>query len=493
MWRAAVVAALFGIHPLHVESVAWISERKDVLSALFSLAAIYVYVSWTERKSIPRYLLLLALFACAVMSKAIAVTVPCVLLLLDYWPLQRVIEGERHISQLRVAVRLVAEKAPLFLISLGACGMTVWASHDAAALRDLDGLPLNYRAANAAVSYVSYLAKTVFPADLAAFYPHLHDTLPGAAVAMSMALLLAVTAWAVWSFRARPYLIVGWLWFLGVILPVSGLFQVGDQAMADRYTYFSLIGVFLGVVWWCGDWTAKRPQIERMAAAGALALIIVFGGVAWRQTALWRDTATLYEHALAVAPENGVTRQVLANAYLMEGDATRAAAHYERALEFYPKHAQWRALLGYAYQASGDLVRAREQYELALAIAPRNTEALTNLGLLLLEQRDYAGARACLEKVVAILPRHEGPRLNLAIAYALEGSTDAAAREFQRALEIDPESVRAHLNFGSFLIEHGRHAEALPHLEFAAKRDPGARHVLAEARLALLPTPANAQ
>lgn len=470
-WRSWFVAAVFAVHPLHVESVAWVAERKDVLSAFFGLLALHAYVSWTRQPSRTWYGAVCAAFALGVGSKAMVVTLPCAMLLLDYWPLRRFSPATIREIRPRI-VRLIREKAPLFVIAGMASVMTVWASMRDNAVRPLEDLPLSYRLANAAVSYAAYVRKAVWPSDLSVFYPHLFDDLSETAVNRAVIVLAAFTVVALAFIRFRPYLIVGWLWFLGLIVPVSGFFQVGDQAMADRYTYLSLIGLTLWAAWGVPDLLGGGEKRRRTLAAATIVAVLALGAVAWRQTRLWRDTVTLYEHALAVAPDNAVARQVLGNAYLMRNDGAAAEPHLRRALEFHPEHPDWLNKLGYALFLQERRDEAKDLYERALAREPRLADAWNNLGLYYLEAGEYGRAAEHFREVARLRPGHEGPRLNVGIALALQKKYDEAMEEFEAALAIDPESVRAHYNMGALLVERGRYAEALPHLEFVLERRP---------------------
>lgn len=297
LWRSAAVAALFALHPLHVESVAWVAERKDVLSTLFWLLTMAAYLGYVRRPSYGRYAWVLAAFALGLMAKSMLVTLPCALLLLDYWPLRRA----------RRASRLVAEKAPLFALSAAFSAVAVMAQHRGESLMSLEAYPLRWRAANAVVTYVHYLRETVWPTGLAAYYPHPKSALPLWHVAAAGVAILALTVLAVHWRKRRPYLLVGWLWYVGTLVPVIGLVQIGTQGMADRYTYVPSIGVFIALVWGLAE-LAGRLRIPGKATAAALCAV------------------------LAANPNLALAHNNLAYLLAREGEAEGAVAHYEQAI-----------------------------------------------------------------------------------------------------------------------------------------------------------------
>jgi protein O-mannosyl-transferase len=299
-YRSALVAALFAVHPTRVESVAWISERKDVLSGLFWMLALLAYLGWVRRPSAGRYLLVTLALALGLAAKPMVVTLPCVLLLLDFWPLGR--RGLRG---------LIVEKIPLFALSAASSVVTL--HYQRTSMAPLDVLPWDLRLANAAVSYVSYLGKAFLPRNLAVFYPFPME-IPAWKTAGAVLLLALVTALAVWRARKSPWLLVGWLWFLGTLVPVIGLVQVGRQAMADRYTYLPFVGLFLAVVWGTAEWAERRGALRPVLGALAVLAILGLAGMTRAQTRHWRDGVTLFRHALAVTGNNPLARQGLARA-----------------------------------------------------------------------------------------------------------------------------------------------------------------------------------
>lgn len=409
LWRPALVAALFAVHPLHVESVVWIAERKDVLSGLFWMLTLLAYVCYTERPGARRYLLVLAAFGLGLLAKPMLVTLPCVLLLLDYWPLRR-----------PWAPRLVWEKLPLLALSAAACVVTVFAQQAGGAVRTLASVPLWLRVENTLVSYVQYVVKAVRPIDLAVFYPY-PAAVPAWQALAAGAGLAVVTAVAV-RLRCRcPYLLIGWLWFLGTLVPVIGLVQVGEQALADRYSYIPLIGLFLAAVWGGADALARW---RAAGAKGVLAGLILafFSLLTVAQSLYWHDSVTLWEHARAVTPPNAVAENSLGTALEERGNITRAARHYAEAMRLAPENADYRYNFAGALAEQKQLEAAVHEYEAALRIAPDHVQSHINFALLL--ARTGQTARAI-----------EHFRLAGEV-YARRGEAEASAAAFRSAEDL---------------------------------------------------------
>jgi len=508
-WPSALVAALFAWHPLHVESVAWVSERKDVLSTCFGLLALLAYGFYVERPGARRYLLALLAFGLSLLAKPMLVTLPGLLLLLDYWPLGRSAPGAgppaegRGGGRLRRWRRLVWEKAPFFGLSLVSCVVTFLAQKRGGAVASLIHIPLGERVANAATAYAAYLWQTFWPLELAVFYPHpVHPA--GAKVLASLLVLLAVSA-GVFLGR-RPWLIMGWLWFLGALAPVIGLVQVGDHARADRYTYLPLVGLFIGIVWTATGFAAARPA-WRKPLWGLAACVGVLLGLETRvQLAHWKNSETLFRRALAVTgrnylahnnlgnvldlsgrhedakrhyeatlrirPDFAGTHYNLANVLTREGDFDAALQHYRAALALQPNYADAHHNLGVLLARRGRVDEALEHYQAALRSNPAFADAHNSRGNLLFQQGRLDEAAAAYRAALQTRPDFLDARLNLALTLQQAGPADEAAQQYAEAVRRHPESPRAHSDWGILLARRGRLPEAEHHLAEVVRLDP---------------------
>ncbi|UCD86864.1 MAG: tetratricopeptide repeat protein [Desulfobacterales bacterium] len=426
LWGSAFVAALFAVHPLHVESVAWVAERKDVLSTFFLFATMWAYVHYAECPGFTRYLLVLVLFAFGLMAKPMIVTLPFVLLLMDYWPLGRFGFGYskqglpksvdlRH--KISSPLHLVFEKVPLIGLAAGSCVVTFLAQQSGGSLPSLDKLPLNIRIANALVSYISYIGKTIWPAQLTVFYPH-----PGMPPLWKMfactAFLLVVTLLVILTWKKRPYLAVGWLWYLGTLVPVIGLVQVGEQAMADRYTYVPLIGLFVMVVWGVPELGARWRYQRHMLATSmgvALSCLVI---CTYSQVRHWDNATALFKHAVDVTTENYVAHFNLGFALAKQGRTKEAIRHYSEALRINPAWAEAHNILGNALARQGNLRVAVSHYSEALRIKPAMAETHNNLGLALQMLGRLEEAVPHFRQALRIKPDYTQARHNLETALA---------------------------------------------------------------------------
>ena len=399
-----LVAALFAVHPLHVESVAWVSERKDLLSTLFGLLMLGAYAGYARRPGPWRYLLVALSLAASLLAKPMWVTAPFLLLLLDLWPLQR-LEGSSVAADDRCpplpgqsSWRLVTEKLPLLALSAASSAMAVAAQRGSGALMSLEEAGLGERLANALVSYIRYLWKTLWPAGLSPFYPRLAGGIPGWQVAGAAVLLLALSALALRRLRSSPWLLVGWLWFLGTLVPVIGLVQVGSQAMADRYTYLPVVGLFVAVAWegarLAASWGERGRRAARLAGWAAVGLL---SALAFRQIGLWRDHETIFRHAIAVDRDNGRAHLVLSQGLAARGRYPEALLHAQEAVRLEPWYARAHKNLGFVLYRTGLVDEAIAAFRQAIALQP-----------------DFAEAHG-----------------NLAIAYGKKGWTEEAMREMQ--------------------------------------------------------------
>jgi Tfp pilus assembly protein PilF len=458
-WKSLLVAALFAIHPLRVESVAWAAERKDLLAGLFWMLTMLAYGHYARRPRPGRYLLVALSFALGLLAKPMLVTLPCVLLLLDMWPLRR-----------SPTWRLVFEKLPLFALAAVSAIITVIAQRSGGALSSAEILPAGLRAANAATSYISYLWKSIWPSGLAFYYPLSGVSLLPAVLAV---LFLTVATWlAVRSGRRLPYLPVGWLWFLGTLVPVIGLVQVGSQAMADRYAYLPLIGIYIALAWGLAGIIERRPGMRR-AIAGALCLALAaFAMMTWRQTGYWRNSRALYERALQVTERNYLAHNGLGNVLLREGSPEEAAAHFERALAIKPGFAHAHNNLGIVLKKRGDLAAAAAHYEHAIRIKPDFAQAHSNLGNVLARQGDLTGAAAHYRRAIEIDPARPGPLINLGNLLFRWGEFASAIELYESALAIDPRLAEAYKNIGVAAERLGDIPKAVAHYRRALELDP---------------------
>jgi protein O-mannosyl-transferase len=457
-WRSAFVAALFAWHPLRVESVAWVAERKDVLSTFFMLAAIFAYALYAQRPNLGRYLLVALLFVLGCMAKPMVVTLPCVLLLLDYWPLRRLQlplkRDELNAVSGGAAASLklvILEKLPLLSISIVFGIITIVAQRGAGAVVSLETLPISLRLSNAAVAYATYLWMAIWPRGLSAFYPHAVATadhaLPVWRVVLAVAVLILITLAAMLNLRRRPYLIVGWLWYLGTAALVIGIIQVGSQSMADRYTYVPMIGIAIAAVWLASE-LVRRLQMHRPAlitAGGAVLLLLVV--LTWRQTSVWRNDHTLAGHALKVDGNNYLAHDMLAGALLADGHLDEAIFHYENALAIYPSLPEAHNNLGNLLAERNQPEKAIEHYRAAISLQPGLASAQHNLALLLAQRGQLDPAIDHWRRAVQLEPSHAQAHQALAIALTLRGDGRNALQHLRAAAEqpAPPAQVLIHL------------------------------------------------
>jgi Flp pilus assembly protein TadD len=437
-WRSAFVAALFAIHPLRVESVAWVAERKDVLSGLFFMLTIGAYVRYARHPwSCGRYGLVVVLFALGLMCKPMLVTLPLVLLLLDYWPLQRV--EPRKLSG------LVLEKLPLLALSAAGCVATLLAQ--TGAIRSGGVFPLASRLGNALAACMVYLGQMVWPAGLAVFYPYPRNGLSAWEVLLAGTLLAGLSAVALWRRRAQPWLLMGWLWYLVMLLPVVGVIQVGDQSHADRYTYLPQIGIYVAVTWLVAEWRLSRAVLGSLMA-GVLAVLMV---CAWKQTAYWQNSETLWTQTLACTTGNCAAHNSLGESLARQGRMDEAIAHFQKALEINPGSAQAHNNLGDMLLQKGRADEAIAHFQKALQINPGNARAYNNLGSALSRMGRVDEAIAHLQKAVQINPGFAEAHNNLAIALSRKGRVDEAIAQYQKALQIQPADPRVQNNLAWLL------------------------------------------
>jgi tetratricopeptide (TPR) repeat protein len=443
-WRSAFVAVVFAIHPLRVESVAWIAERKDVLSALFFMLTLAMYIRYVARPTVWRYTAVLALFAFGLMAKPMLVTLPLLLLLLDYWPLRRLQKSEGNPSAPSL-VKLLLEKIPLLLLSLAAGVATLIVQQSTVGYGEK--APFVWRVGKAATACVIYVWQMFWPAKLTVFYPQPAGGWPLRDILLCLAFLAAVTAIVLWFRKTRPYLVVGWSWYLIALSPTLGLIPVGLQAHADRYTYLPQIGLYVGLAWLVADMAAWRPATKWICAVAAPAAVAVLTCLARAQTSSWRTTETLWDNALAVTPTNEVAHYNLALFALDRGQLDKAISHFEAAIagtadRETPSHISAALLhngLGIALDRKGLEQEAIAHYRLAVELRNDFADAHTNLARDLLATGATSDAVAHFRKAKELPPEDAKSHLRLAVALARFGQTAEATREYQRALELTPD------------------------------------------------------
>jgi tetratricopeptide (TPR) repeat protein len=425
--RSALVAALFAVHPLNVEAVAWVAERKGLLAAFFGLLAVAAYARRARGGGLLSYAAVVLFFALSLMAKAVTVTLPAVLLLLDFWPLRR-------ISNLKSQI---GEKAPLFALSLAFSALAPLTQQGAGALRSVSERPLAGRLADALVNPLLYLRKLAWPSDLAVFYPHDPRPLLSPLVLGSSVALVAVTALALWSWRRRPYLPVGWLWYLVMLLPVAGLVPVGGHSLADRYAYLPAIGIFLLVVWGTAEVLAAARLRTLALPLGAAALAGCVA-VTVAQLPYWHDPVALWEHALAVTKDNHRAYHNLGAHYLNAGQTDPAVDNLAAAVRLRPDKADWRLHLGRALARQGQLDEAREQFAEALRLDPTMAASANDLGEVLVQLGDPRAAVEQYRRAAELDPATLFYRCNLAYALHEAGETDPARATYDETLRADP-------------------------------------------------------
>ena len=461
MWKSAIVAALFAVHPLHVESVAWVSERKDVLSAVFFMLTLFAYVRYVGAPSIGRYLTVTVMFVFGLMSKPMLVSVPFVLLLLDYWPLNRIQKSSTGsqksiVSNLSSAVGgLLVEKIPFLVLSAGACVITFVLQKRATGA--IPPLPWLWRVQNAFASYVIYVWQTLWPTRLAVFYPHPNDTLGIWEVIFAIGFLIAITATAIVFRRERPYLFTGWFWYLVMLVPVIGVVQVGEQGHADRYTYLPHIGLFLLAVWLAAEVAAVRQWRSRFAVATAVVIIVVLACAAFVQTSCWRNSETLWTHALAMTSDNDVAHNNLGYLCVDRDELDKAISHFETALRIRSGKQDPHYNAGSAFM----------QMNLANALARKG-------------QSDEAIGH--YDEAIKLQPYYADAYYNRGSVLFAKGRIDEAVADWERTLQIQPSDANAHTGLGNALLRKGSPRQAIAHYEQAlalAPEDPHSRNNMA--------------
>lgn len=474
VWPSAFVAAVFALHPLHVESVAWAAERKDVLSGLFWMLTIAAYIRYVQCKTIGRYLLLFLFLGLGLMAKPMVVTLPFVLLLLDYWPLDRfqcryqskdkAFKQPQKASsnyQRTTLYHLIFEKIPLFVLVAASCVVTYIVEQSAVSTESQADVSLNLRVANALVSYVSYLGKMIYPTGLAVLYPHPGDSLPVWQITVSVVILAGISAFTIYMGKRLRYLPAGWLWYLGTLIPVIGLVQVGSQAMADRFTYLPSIGAFIMVAWGAADIFAKwqyRKPVLAITAGAVLCLLLMFTRV---QAGYWRNNFVLFQHTLVVTENNYIIHKNYANALYEKGLINEAVAHYNKALKIAPGYLVARLNVGMIFLEQKRFSKAIACFNKVLELEPDHCRAHFGLGAALVEQGRYDDAVKHFNK--ALRGKLNKPEVYhyLALAYQRLDRYDLAIKNYNEALKINPQYALARMNIGLVFLRQKRFDEAV--------------------------------
>ena len=439
---SAWVAALFAVHPLHVESVAWVAERKDVLSTTFWLLTTWAYVGYVRQPGVWRYVAMAMLFGLGLLSKPMVATLPFVLLLLDVWPLQRIIARDIFRRRTKAArgpgvASLVLEKVPLFVLSAMSIGLTFEAQRQLGAIAAIENLPIGSRISNAIVSYVAYIGQAFWPVDLAAFYPY-PLVIPPALVAGASLALAVMTVCAIRAARHAPYVTVGWFWYVGTLVPVIGIVQLGSHAMADRFTYIPLVGLLVIAAWGGASLLQRAGASRATLTIAAIALVAVCAVVSRAQVHHWENGVALWEHATQVTQNNARAHANLGVALARGGQRGRAIAEYGEALRIEPRYPEAHNNLALALAVEGKTQEALAHYQDALHLKPDYANAHTNMANLLDENGRGEEAIAHYREAIRLDPTHVLARINLAVTLARESRLDEAVAELEAVLRLEP-------------------------------------------------------
>ena len=483
-WESAAVAALFALHPLRVESVAWISERKDLLSGFFGMLTMLAYVHYVRRPSPARYTLTLLLFALGLTAKPMLVTLPFVLLLFDFWPLQRCLSGSRGRPAEDALPRfpgnsapgvgaLVLEKVPFLVLSVASSVVTYIAQSKGGAVSSFEVIPLQTRLANALVSYWRYLEKTFWPENLSVFYPHPGSHLALGEIVFAGLFLVAVSVLVLFQARRRPFLVTGWFWFLGMLVPVLGILQVGGQSMADRYTYLPSIGVLLIIVWSLSSLLGRLPHHKTLLAGGFTVIVVSLACVTWVQTGYWKDTETLFGRAAAVTEKNYLAHFLMGDSFSARNKLDMALSEYQKAIAIVPDYADAHNKIGMVFARQGCIEEAIDHYQEALRANPKHTLAHLNMASVLAEQGNLDEAMTHYLQALSMDPDSGAVYNGLGVVMARMQRLDESIYYLSRAVEICPDSPEGNNNFGRVLTLEGDFQAAFIHLFRALELRPG--------------------
>jgi tetratricopeptide (TPR) repeat protein len=476
LWCSLFVAALFALHPLHVESVAWVAERKDLLSTFFGMLALMGYVRYTRQRSRSAYGLALLCFMLALMAKPMWVTLPFVLLLLDYWPLGRIKFSSafrlQSSDQTSSVFSLLFEKIPFFILTAASCVMTYYAQQSGGAVVPFELYPLGLRISNAIAAYVAYIGKMFWPAQLAVFYPYAYAVVFWQ-VAAAAAILLGISIWVLVQIRQRPYLAVGWFWYFGTLVPVIGLVQVGGQAMADRYTYIPLTGLFIMIAWGAAE-IFERWRVKRIfAVLTTVILMLTLSIVSHMQVGHWANSITIFEHAIAVTGGSWVAHNNLGKALTDLGSDTEAFHHYSDALRYNPNSAHIHLNFGSALLARGKIDEAVDHFDQALKLDPDFAEAYNNLGLAHVRRGHIEDAVYFFRIALQKNPYHANANQNLKLAISIQEKINRTVRRMRQSLNIDLAESGLDLKLVELSERKRDLIETVNNFQTALSRQPG--------------------
>ena len=480
LWRSAFVAALFAVHPINLESVAWIAERKNVLSTFFWILTMLLYVRYVAQPDWKRYLPVFLCFVLGLMSKPMLVTLPFVLLLLDYWPLNRTTintQNDHQIESSRVDIKkrkisvLILEKVPLFVLSAVSIVLTLYAARSAKTIVTLDSLPLINRISNAVVAYIMYIKKLFWPADLAVIYPYVAT--PVWQILMIITLLVIITICVCKYLLKYPYLAVGWFWYVGTLIPVIGIVQVGNQSMADRYAYIPLIGLFIMIVWGMGHVLEKIFSPKAIAIISGMILVTLII-VSYYQVQYWQNTFTLFNHAVNVTENNSIAHSNLAGELLKQNKVKEALHHCQTALLLDPLDYNTLERAARAYGVLGDKDKAIDALRLAIKVHPEYARAYNDLYVLLLQEGKAEDGLKEYRKAIELNLNKNNWELhyNFGNALATQGYYEGAVIQYNQVLRIQPRNAFVHNNLAMVLLRQGKIDDALNHFREAVKLQP---------------------
>jgi protein O-mannosyl-transferase len=470
-WRNALVAAMFALHPLHVESVAWIAERKDLLSTFFFFFTLAFYVAYVKKPTKGRYLAALIFFILGLLTKPMLVTLPFVMILLDFWPLGRIPCSAIARYRLWSALRpLLIEKIPFFACSLLSCIITYYVQNQAGAVNSFKFIPFSVRVSNAFISYAEYLDKTVWPRDLAVFYPYVDAIFLSKALGAAL-IILFISIFAVHSLKRRPYVFVGWFWYLGTLIPVIGLVQVGIQALADRYTYIPLIGIFIILSWGLTEMTRRTRYRNIAFSACAVLLLSHWAFTSWCQVSYWTNSISLLKHALSVTRDNPVAHNNLGLALVKKGKHDEAMQHFQEILRLNPFDSNAMNNIGNLMERRGKPEDARQNFRRAIQLNPNNEGAHINLGANLAATKTPENRKEAMQHFLTALsinPNSFLAHFNLGMMLLQSNEQDAIAH-FKETIRLNPEYGRAHLMLGLFYSRLNNHEKGVIHVQEALK------------------------